>query len=261
MGRTTVVLGLASAAMDRGDRVLVVDADPSAGSTRALGVEPEGVVYGTWEVLANGQRGAAAEAIVSSGWDPSIELLPARELDAGARGTDSPVAGCPVADFSVANCRSTFDRVLAGVRGRYELILVDCPSGTGLTERVLAGSDLALVVTDASDPTRAVLSVADLIDSVWLEHNDRLDFAGLIVNRVSGRFPESRHTYELLARMVGRSSIWWPGVPDAWVLGAAQELQRPVHTFGTEAASVRGCFDLHYQKLRGQRSSASGRHG
>ena len=48
VGKTTVVLGLAGAAMERGQRVLVVDLDPQANATTALA--PEKVTFTTNDV-------------------------------------------------------------------------------------------------------------------------------------------------------------------------------------------------------------------
>ena len=51
VGKTTVTLGLASAAAARGDRVLVVDLDPQASSTWVLGIDPTTVELSTADVL------------------------------------------------------------------------------------------------------------------------------------------------------------------------------------------------------------------
>ena len=68
VGKTTVTLGLASAALARGDRLLVVDADPQANATWALGIDPESATFGTSQAIAADRGGAAIKGITPSSW-------------------------------------------------------------------------------------------------------------------------------------------------------------------------------------------------
>ena len=77
VGKTTITLGLASAAMARKDRVLIVDADPQANATWALGIDPLTVVYGSAEAIEEDRSGAASKGIVASPWSELVHVLPA----------------------------------------------------------------------------------------------------------------------------------------------------------------------------------------
>ena len=79
VGKTSVVLGLAGSAAERGLRVLVVDLDPQANSTASL--DPVRTPYTTSDVLFDGREGVAADAIVASGWDSLISLIPSERAD------------------------------------------------------------------------------------------------------------------------------------------------------------------------------------
>ena len=82
VGKTTVTLGLAGAAMARGWKVLVVDLDPQANATTALGVvEPS---FDVNDVLVADQQGSAVDAITRSGWAGDVDVL------AGSRRTGRP---------------------------------------------------------------------------------------------------------------------------------------------------------------------------
>ncbi len=67
VGKTTVTLGLASAAA-AGHRVLVVDLDPQGSSTWVLGIDPATVETSSADVLS---RTPAARAMVPSAWGGS----------------------------------------------------------------------------------------------------------------------------------------------------------------------------------------------
>ncbi len=58
VGKTTVALGLASAAGTLGHGVLVVDLDPQASSSWVLGLDPAEVEVSTAEVMSFSRPGA-----------------------------------------------------------------------------------------------------------------------------------------------------------------------------------------------------------
>ncbi len=72
VGKTTVALGLASAAAHAGFRVLVVDLDPQANATSGLGVwDPEVTID---QALESDQPGLVAKVLTPSGWEVDPEL-------------------------------------------------------------------------------------------------------------------------------------------------------------------------------------------
>ncbi|MEL0147723.1 MAG: AAA family ATPase, partial [Actinomycetota bacterium] len=66
VGKTTLALGLASAAWNRHWRTLVVDLDPQANASMGVGLMDPALTVG--DALADGRPGVAAEAIVPSTW-------------------------------------------------------------------------------------------------------------------------------------------------------------------------------------------------
>ena len=210
VGKTTVVLGLAAAAQARGDRVLVVDADPQANATWALGLEPESVAFGTAEAILLDRVAAARRGVVGSVWGAEVDVLAAsgalldREVEAGGKRAAKRLA-----------------RALEGV-----------------------------AVEPAALSARGIANVSDLIDAVWEQHNPGLDIAGLIVNRVPPVSHEADRQRDLLARMLGRKTIWEPEIPQRVVITEALAERRPIHALGARSASVSVLFDEHYRRLR-----------
>ena len=66
VGKTTVVLGLASAALRRGVRTLVIDLDPQCNATSTL--EPEESKASIYDVLRNPSEENVEQAIRPSRW-------------------------------------------------------------------------------------------------------------------------------------------------------------------------------------------------
>jgi chromosome partitioning protein len=233
VGKTTVTLGLASAAAAAGHRVLVVDLDPQASATWVLGIDPREVELSTADVLSST---AAADAIVESTWSELVHLLPASD-SLQARETGSP-----------ARLRTA----LTEVSGDYHAVLLDCPPSLGnLTTNGLTAADYAVIVVEPSAlGLRGIGAVADLIDDVWDAHNADLELSGVIVNKVPAVSGEAERRYDELTRIVGKKAIWQPVVPQRVILNQAIGERRAVHSYGSRSAEVSAAFDALWSKLR-----------
>lgn len=234
VGKTTVTLGLASAAGTAGHGVLVVDLDPQASSTWVLGLDPKEVEVSTAEVMA---RTSAAKAIVESSWGEAVSVLPASpRLMAKDHGSNPERLG----------------EALAEVADQFEVILIDCPPSLGaLTTAGLSAADHAVIVVEPSALSlRGIGAVADLVDEVWDSYNTQLDLAGVIVNKVPAVSTEADRRADELAEMVGRKAVWKPAVPQRVIVNEALGDQQPIHAYGYRARDVVEAFDALYAKLR-----------
>jgi len=233
VGKTTVTLGLASAAAHRGDRVLVVDLDPQASATWVLGIDPAEAELTSADVLA---RTPAADAIVESEWSELIHLVP------GSSHLQARESGTP----------SRLRTALGQVAHQYTAILLDCPPSLGnLTTSALTAAHHAVIVIEPSSlGLRGIGAVADLIDDVWDTHNAELELSGVIVNRVPAVSGEADRRYEELTRIVGKKAVWQPVVPQRVVVNQAIGERRSIHSYGSRSAEVSASFDALWGKLR-----------
>ncbi len=239
VGKTTVTLGLASAAWSSGVKTLVVDMDAQANATWALGVEPSTENYGTGDALQARKPGSAMEMIVASGWSEDIWLLPAA-ADLTRRETD----------VSRKDASIRLARALKGLRG-FDLVLIDCAPSLGLnTVNGLAAANRALLV---AEPTvfglRGINPVLDLIESVWDEHNRKLDLAGVVLNRVPAVSADAEARIAELKKMVGARTVWKPPIPHRVLINQAHQERAPIHSFGSRAAELSSNFDALLKKL------------
>lgn len=235
VGKTTVTLGLASAAAAAGDRVLVVDLDPQASTTWVLGIDPDPTRIGTVEVL---RKHAIADAIVASGWSDRIDVLPA----------DSALQ-----DFEVGKPKR-LRRALGDIpSSRYDAILLDCPpSNANLMTNALTAARHAIVVVEPSSlGLRGIGALADSIDRVWDDHNPDLELSGAILNRVPGVSGEADRRIAELALIVGDSTIWRPFIPQRVILNRAVGERRPIHSYGARGADSSEAFDRLWERVVG----------
>jgi chromosome partitioning protein len=234
VGKTTVTLGLASAAAAAGHRVLVVDLDPQGSSTWVLGLDPAEVEVSAAEVLG---RTGAARAMVPSSWGGEVWVLPS-----SVRLLDRDHGGNP----------ARLGEALADVADQFHAVLIDCPPSLGsLSLAALSAADHALIVVEPSALSlRGVGAVADLVDEVWGSHNPDLDLAGVIVNKVPAVSAEAERRYDDLTRDVGKRAVWQPVVPQRVVVNQAIGERRPIHSYGARAWEVSEAFDQLWAKLR-----------
>lgn len=233
VGKTTVTLGLASAAAEAGQRVLVVDLDPQGSSTWVLGHDPTDDRPSTADVLSPGR---APLNVLMSHWGLEVDVVPS------SPSLQDHEAGKP----------KRLRRALHQVADEYDAVLIDCPPSLGnLTMSGLIAADLALIIVEpAALGLRGIGSVADAIDEVWNTHNSDLELAGVIVNKVPAISGEAERRYEELARIVGRTTIWQPSVPQRVIVNQAIGERRPIHSYGARSADVSQAFDQLWVKLR-----------
>ncbi len=236
VGKTTVTLGLASAAASAGRRVLVVDLDPQASSSWVLGIDSGSLDVSVADVLH--ARGAGArQAIRRSAWSDSIDVLPSSsDLQEHESGP-------------LKRLRKT----IAAVEDDYEAVLIDCPPSLGsLTKSALTAARHAVVIVEPSAlGLRGIGGVADLIDEVWESTNPDLELAGVVLNRVPAVSAESDRRIAELARIVGHEAIWSPAVPQRVILNQAIGERRSIHSYGSRAAEPIAAFDALWRRVRG----------
>lgn len=246
VGKSTVTLGLASAASHAGHRVLVVDLDPQGASTWVLGVDAERARKTLPDALTSSRPGSAGAVLRQSPWSHLVDVAPAgaalQHLEAGRSGLDGLLFG---------SGSDRLRRSLQGVTQGYGVVLIDCPPSLGaLTANALVAADQALIVVEpAALSLRGVEPVADLIEQTWERHGQRLDLAGVVVNRVPARSHDAELRFDELGRTVGTSSVWEPVIHQRVVLAEAASSRRAIHAMGGRGRDVAADFDQLYARL------------
>ena len=235
VGKTTVALGLASAAFSRGLRTLVVDLDPQSDVSTGLDVNPEG--YSNIAAVLEKPK-SIRSAIAASGWSQHHE------------GSIDLLIGSPSAinfDGPHPSIREIWklEEALAVVESDYDLVIIDCaPSLNALTRTAWAASDRVLVVTE---PGLFAVSAADralrAIEEVRRGVSPRLEPLGILVNRTRPQSMEHQFRIRELKELFG-SLVLAPQLPERTSLQQAQGAAKPVHLWpGDAAQEMAGYFD------------------
>lgn len=138
IGKTTTTANLGLALGETGRRVLLVDLDPQFALTRRFGVNPAAAPATLYELLIG--EGSPGEAVVGVGH--GVELL------AGRR----ELAKLELALAGEHHREQFLGGLLAEIRDRYDVILIDCPPSLGLlTVNAIVAADEVLVPVNMTD--------------------------------------------------------------------------------------------------------------
>lgn len=263
VGKTSVTLGLASAALASGIPTLVIDLDPHADATTGLGVEA-GNRLDIGRMLKNPRKADLANQVQSSGWlqhaPAGANPLPPRPGSRRAGNRGGGETSTAVLDVAIGSAYSgIFDRpdlgrrdlrrlsaVLAGLsrntqiiggKPNYELVLIDCPpSLNGLTRIAWTASDKVLLVAEPG--LFSVAGTERTLRAIELFRNEfapNLSAAGIVANRV--RQSSAEHDYRLneMSTMFG-SMLLSPTLAEQANWQQIQGAARAVHHWPGDAA-------------------------
>jgi chromosome partitioning protein len=252
VGKTSVTLGLASAALAAGIPTLVVDLDPHADATTGLGVTSADKA-GIGEMLKNSRRAQLADNVVPSGWvanERRTRTINAKRppvLDVAMGSAFSGIYDRP--DLGKRDLKR-LSTLLSRVSG-YGLVLIDCPpSLNGLTRIAWTASNRVLLVAEPG-----LFSVAGTERTMRALELFRKEFApnlapaGIIANRV--RSGSNEHTFRLaeMKQMFG-DLLLSPTIAEQanWqqIQGAAHSVH---HWPGESAKQAASTFDALLKNL------------
>ena len=258
VGKTTVVLGLASAASARGTEVLVVDLDPQGNATTGLGLFDPGP--GVDAVLDEERPGGLARVVEPGGWpsdigptprvaasspglsirEPQLATDPLGAQDRLALAMRPPLQAAPDVGSPMGS----------GVDADDRLVLIDCPPSLGLlTVNALFAADAALVVTEPGAwAVDGVGRMLQTIERIRMRRPDgRPDLVGIAVNRL-GRTRDGRYWDEALREAYPGQCL--PPVHLRAAVSEAAAQSMPIHALrrpgATEAAAE---FDALLDRL------------
>ncbi|MEV7135351.1 ParA family protein [Arthrobacter sp. NPDC093128] len=248
VGKTSVTTGLASAALAAGIPTLVVDLDPHADASTALGVQPDDQLD-IGRMLKSPRRARLAENVVTSSWVARENYNGARPavLDVALGSAYTGIYDRP--DLGRRDLRR-LSAVLAGT-DKYQLILVDCPpSLNGLTRMAWsASSKVALVAEPGLFSVAGTERTMRAIQLFRQEFAPNLSPAGIIANRV--RTGSSEHAFRLaeMQSMFGELLLT-PHIPEQanWqqIQGAAHSVH---HWPGDSAKNAASLFNTLLDNL------------
>jgi chromosome partitioning protein len=185
VGKTTTAVSLAACLAQAGGQAIVIDADPQANATVALGL-PKDVGPSLYDVLA----GMPAVDALRDTQIPGLRVLPAH-ADLAAANVELPRT--PGSDHLLRDA-------LAPLRKEAQFIFLDCPPSIGpLTLNALGAADRVIVPVQAEYfALEGLGSLLETLALVQRQLNPKLSIEGLVITMFD---PRTRLSHDVEAEV------------------------------------------------------------
>ena len=191
-GKTTTAVNLSAALVERGERVLLVDADPQANATVALGVDFDAVSFTLADVLGGAPiEEASLTSLACQASQARLVLLPSHpEAVGGAAARLSAERGDQL----------ILREALSPLADTFPFLFIDCPPSLSLlTIAALIAADRVLVPTPTEFLSlEGVAQLLDTVDVIRERFNPRLQVLGILPVRHEARPRGSQAVLERL---------------------------------------------------------------
>ncbi|MDW8205048.1 MAG: ParA family protein [Cytophagales bacterium] len=169
VGKTTTTLNLGKALSLNGKKTLIVDIDPQANLSQAIGVEePERHIY---------------QAICDNEPLPIVPLAKCLDLVPA----DLDLSEAEVKLQADVNGYFRLKNALKPVKTAYDYILIDCPPSLGIltTNALIAATEVMIVVQSEYLAVKGLQTILRLVESIRENLNPTLEIAGMLITQIN----------------------------------------------------------------------------
>lgn len=176
VGKTTTTVNLGAALASLGQKVLIIDSDSQGNATSGLGIERGDVAQSLYEILVN---------------EVSLEenILPTSRENLYIVPSTIQLAAAEIELAGVKDREQRLKKAVAGVRDKYDFILVDCPPSLGqLSINAFTASDTILIPVQAE--YYALEGLSQLLNTIRLvqkTYNRDFRIEGVLLTMLDAR--------------------------------------------------------------------------
>jgi chromosome partitioning protein len=193
VGKTTTAVNLAASLGVLEKKVLLVDADPQANATSALGFSMTKNQLGTYELL--GETKNIIKTIVKTK-SPNVELIPSH----------INLVGAEIELIDKENREFLLKKALHEISNNYDFIIIDCAPSLGLiTLNALTAADSVIIPIQCEYfALEGLGKLLNTIKSIQKTHNKFLDIEGLLLTMYDMRLRLSNQVVEEVKKHFGK---------------------------------------------------------
>ncbi|MGI6558934.1 MAG: ParA family protein [Limnochordia bacterium] len=239
VGKSTTAVNLGAYLADAGKKVLLIDADPQGNATSGLGINKAEVEECMYSVLIEGRP---LEEILLPSPVEGLKVAPAT----------IELAGAEVELVSVISREFRLRKAIAGVREKYDYILIDAPPSLGLlTINGLTAADGALVPIQCE--YYALEGLSQLLRTIELvrEHlNPGLQIEGVLMTMYDARTNLSQQVVEEVRGVFG-DKVYQAVIPRNVRLSEAPSFGLPIIKYDAKSKGAEAYRRLAEEVMAG----------
>ncbi len=185
VGKTTTAINLAASLGVLEKSVLLIDADPQANATSGLGLDPDNIALGTYQVI---EHEAIISQVVQKTETPNVDLLPAH-LD---------LVAVEIELVDKFEREFMLKKAIVEIKDKYDYIIIDCAPSLGLiTLNALAAADSVIIPIQCEYfALEGLGKLLNTVRKVQQYHNPDLDIEGLLLTMYDSRLRLSNQVVE-----------------------------------------------------------------
>lgn len=228
VGKTTTVVNLGASLAVSEKRTLVIDCDPQANTTSALGLPKDPSRRTLYQALILGE---AIDRVILKTQVDGLDIIP----------SDKNLVGAAVELVSVEGREFKLKAIAETLRDKYEFVLIDCPPALDLlTLNALAASDSVLVPIQCE--YLALEGVSELLDTLMRLRrtiNQSLAIEGILLTMYDDRTTLSKQVAADLRSFFG-SQVFEAIIPRNVRLAEAPSHGKPVIFYDIHSKGAEG---------------------
>ncbi|MCB0594938.1 MAG: ParA family protein [Lewinellaceae bacterium] len=238
-GKTTTAVNLPAALQQMGHSVLLIDLDPQANLTQALGIldEVEPSIYDLFQQEASGKRVDLTSILTERS---GLPLIPA----------SLELASAEMELVSIYGREQLLSRMLRPFRKKYDFIFIDCPPALGmLTVNALVASDYVLMPLQAEFlPLKGVKSFLRHFDGIKKTLNKNLKILGFVLTKYDQRKVMNRNVLDQLIEEHG-DKVFDTRIRTNIALAAAQEAGVDIFNYSRTSNGALDYMELAHELI------------
>jgi chromosome partitioning protein len=232
VGKTTTAVNLSASLAVAKRTCLLIDCDPQGNATTGLGIDRSSLSKGIYELMLGP---ATEEEVVSETSLARLHLV----------GATSNLIGAEVEMVSLENKEFRLRKRLAGLKDKYDYILIDCPPSLGfLTVNALAAADWVLVPLQCEYfALEGLAQLLKTLRAVKRSLNPTLRLAGILLTMYDIRNNISRQVAEEI-REHFKENVFETVVPRNVRLSEAPSHGKPIILYDMKCKGAQSYVDL-----------------
>jgi len=185
VGKTTTAVNLASSLVFLEKRVLLIDADPQANATSALGLSPDQIKYGLYHVLV--EKISISDAIYPSNQE-NLSIIPS-QLD---------LVGAEIELVDKEKREFRLKSAIEEIKADYDYVIVDCAPSLGLLSlnSLTASTNVLIPIQCEYFALEGLGKLLNTIRSVQNLQNPDLEMEGILLTMYDSRLRLSNQIVE-----------------------------------------------------------------
>lgn len=232
VGKTTTAVNLAAALADDGKQTLLVDCDPQANATTAIGVDKPSLTASLYQGLIG--ETPLDEILLKTATD-NLTIVP----------SNVELIGFEVEMMASRGREEILKRLLAPVRDRFDYIIIDCPPSLSLlTLNALTAADSVLIPLQSEFfALEGLGQLLETIKRIKQSFNPTLKIEGILMTMFDRRTNLARQVAQD-AETYFKNMLFSSKIPRNIKLGEAPSFGMPIIAYDRASAGSQSYISL-----------------